>query len=188
MRWIKTFFCSIFIVGSAYSGILQFHPPLTYPTGQIILISDSVLLQSSERGETSATKPLLYFTDSGRNIWEYNRYCPLTCASIHAFNTLEGLPKKTRGWRNPMTPRGHKPCAPSILCSFFNADWERRNQHWELSSTQNIDHEGGCRKGSYISPFVCLYNLNYTGRPLRGPGIIVITSNKSTTNTSRFES
>ena len=27
---------------------------------------------------------------------------------------------------------------------------------------------------SYISSFVCSYNLNYTGRPLRGPGIIVI--------------
>ena len=25
---------------------------------------------------------------------------------------------------------------------------------------------------SYISHFVCLYNFNYTGRPLRGPGII----------------
>ena len=32
---------------------------------------------------------------------------------------LEGLPKKTRGWYNPMTPRGHKPCAPSFPCSFF---------------------------------------------------------------------
>ena len=28
---------------------------------------------------------------------------------------------------------------------------------------------------SYISHFVCLYNFNYTGRPPRGPGIIVIT-------------
>ena len=27
---------------------------------------------------------------------------------------------------------------------------------------------------SYISHFVCLYNFNYTGRPLRGPGIIGI--------------
>ena len=27
---------------------------------------------------------------------------------------------------------------------------------------------------SYISQFVCLYNFNYTGRPLRGPGIIGI--------------
>ena len=29
---------------------------------------------------------------------------------------------------------------------------------------------------SYISHFVCLYNFNYTGRPLRGPGIIGINS------------
>ena len=29
---------------------------------------------------------------------------------------------------------------------------------------------------SYISHFVCLYNFNYTGRPLRGPGIIGILS------------
>ena len=29
---------------------------------------------------------------------------------------------------------------------------------------------------SYISHFVCLYNFNYTGRPLRGPGIIGITN------------
>ena len=27
---------------------------------------------------------------------------------------------------------------------------------------------------SYISYFVCFYNFNYTGRPLRGPGIIGI--------------
>ena len=27
---------------------------------------------------------------------------------------------------------------------------------------------------SYISHFVCSYNFNYTGRPLRGPGIIGI--------------
>ena len=27
---------------------------------------------------------------------------------------------------------------------------------------------------SYISHFVCFYNFNYTGRPLRGPGIIGI--------------
>ena len=27
---------------------------------------------------------------------------------------------------------------------------------------------------SYISHFVCLYNFNYTGRPLHGPGIIEI--------------
>ncbi len=27
---------------------------------------------------------------------------------------------------------------------------------------------------SYILHFVCLYNFNYTGRPLRGPGIIWI--------------
>ena len=27
---------------------------------------------------------------------------------------------------------------------------------------------------SNISHFVCLYNFNYTGRPLRGPGIIGI--------------
>ena len=27
---------------------------------------------------------------------------------------------------------------------------------------------------SYISHFVCLYNFNYTGRPLHGPGIIGI--------------
>ena len=27
---------------------------------------------------------------------------------------------------------------------------------------------------SYISHFVCLYNFNYIGRPLRGPGIIGI--------------
>ena len=27
---------------------------------------------------------------------------------------------------------------------------------------------------SYISYFVCLYNFNYTGRPLRGPGRIGI--------------
>ena len=31
---------------------------------------------------------------------------------------------------------------------------------------------------SYISHFVCLYNFNYTGRPLRGPGIIGIILNK----------
>ena len=31
---------------------------------------------------------------------------------------------------------------------------------------------------SYISHFVCLYNFNYTGRPLRVPGIIGIKINK----------
>ena len=31
---------------------------------------------------------------------------------------------------------------------------------------------------SYISHFVCLYNFNYTGRPLRGPGIIGIILHK----------
>ena len=31
---------------------------------------------------------------------------------------------------------------------------------------------------SYISYFVCLYNFNYTGRPLRGPGIIGIILHK----------
>ena len=31
---------------------------------------------------------------------------------------------------------------------------------------------------SYISHFVCLYNFNYTGRPLRGPGIIRVILHK----------
>ena len=31
---------------------------------------------------------------------------------------------------------------------------------------------------SYISHFVRLYNFNYTGRPLRGPGIIEILNGK----------
>ena len=30
----------------------------------------------------------------------------------------------------------------------------------------------------YISHFVCLYNFNYTGRPLHGPGIIGIILHK----------
>ena len=35
------------------------------------------------------------------------------------------------------------------------------------------------RTAAYISHFVCLYNFNYTGRPLRGPGIIGITPCRS---------
>ena len=38
---------------------------------------------------------------------------------------------------------------------------------------------------SYISHFVCLYNFNYTGRPLRGPGIIGI--NHLAARSSRVE-
>ena len=38
---------------------------------------------------------------------------------------------------------------------------------------------------SYISHFVCLYNFNYTGRPLRGPGIIGIIFYQSATRNVR---